>query len=100
MKYWPQLIDLSPQKAFLLEDLRAQLAKDLHLPLEAIPHRDLLNWLSDWFNRHLGKLDLSELLYRIDLNPLPSADAEELAGRILEREAQKVIFRAQYAGRL
>lgn len=100
MKYWPEIIAKPLAKNQLLESLRAQLAKDLQLELEQIPHQKIDQWLGQWLDSQMAKIDLAQILYRIDL-PLETAmSTENLALRILEREAQKVIFRAQYSGRI
>ncbi len=97
---WLQLKKDKPQ---LKEALRQQLAKDLRLSVEQIPEKDLLVWLSHWLQEHTQQL--AEVLYRIDLSEKkvqapPQRGFEQLALQILEREAQKVIFRAQYSGKL
>lgn len=100
MKYWPEIIAKPLAKNQLLESLRAQLAKDLHLELAQIPHQNIDQWLSQWLDSQMAKIDLVQILYRIDL-PLETAmSTKNLALSILEREAQKVIFRAQYSGRI
>ena len=97
---WLQLKKDKPQ---LKKALRQQLAKDLRLSVEQIPEKDLLVWLSHWLQEHTHQL--AEVLYRIDLSEKkvqaqPQRGFEQLALQILEREAQKVIFRAQYSGKL
>jgi len=99
MKFWPQLKQV-PAHLNLLEDLRAQLAKDLSIELMEVPNQKLLEWLSEWLEANLNKIDLAQLLYRIDLEILSAERPREIAEKILEREAQKVIFRAQYSGRI
>ncbi len=100
MKYWPHLKELWPTKIFLKDELRHQIAKDLGLSPEEVPEEDLLLWLSNWLNNHFAEIDLAQLMYRIDLNKPSAERPEELAQAILEREAQKVIFRAQYSGKI
>lgn len=100
MKYWPQLKELWPTKIFLKDELRHQIAKDLGLNPKEVPEENLLMWLSKWLNDHFAEVDLAQLIYRIDLNAPSAERPEELAQAILEREAQKVIFRAQYSGKL
>ncbi|QNR25478.1 hypothetical protein [Croceimicrobium hydrocarbonivorans] len=99
MKFWPQLKQV-PAHLNLLEDLRAQLAKDLGIELMEVPNQNLLEWLNKWLEANLYKIDLAQLLYRIDLEILSAERPQEIAEKILEREAQKVIFRAQYSGRI
>ncbi len=94
-----QKIEASPQRISLLEELRQQVAKDLNLETKEIPKVQLLPWLETWLDKNLGKLDLASLLYRIDLQEKAHPDSHSLAKAILEREAQKVIFRAQYSGK-
>lgn len=98
MEFWLRL----KEQTNLLPNLRAQLAKDLGLDMEAVPKRDLLAWLEDFMAQYIAQNgDLAHLLYRIDLDQSNiSHHSHELAQQILEREAQKVIFRAQYSGKL
>lgn len=98
MEFWLRL----KEQTNLLPNLRAQLAKDLGLDMEAVPKRDLLAWLADFMEQYIAQNgDLAHLLYRIDLDQGNiSYHSQELAQQILEREAQKVIFRAQYSGKL
>jgi len=100
MKYWPQFQELWPSKIFLKDELRHQIAKDLGISPDEVPEEDLLAWLSDWLNDHFSEIDLAQLIYRIDLGITSAERPEELAQAILEREAQKVIFRAQYSGKI
>jgi len=93
-------IEQSPSKGYLLNSLRQQLAKDLALEITAIPESGLLVWLKSWLDQHLSDLDLGQLLYTIDLTEKGYETSYKLAKAILEREAQKVIFRAQYSGKL
>ena len=57
MKFWPQLKQV-PAHLNLLEDLRAQLAKDLSIELMEVPNQKLLEWLSEWLEANLNKIDL------------------------------------------
>ncbi len=99
MKYWPQIQSLSRQYN-LVPELRAQIAKDLGIALAEVPEKELVEWLRNWIEAEANKQDWAQVLYRIDLQ-IPSAERpEEWALAILEREAQKVIFRAQYSGRI
>lgn len=100
LKYWPQFTALLPQKVFLLNELRGQLAKDLHLDLIDIPQENLQFWLAEWLHENLADLDLAQMLYRVDLAITAKESPEDLAQALLEREAQKVLFRAQYSGRI
>lgn len=100
LKYWPQFTAMLPQKAFLLNELRGQLAKDLQLDLIDIPQENLQYWLAEWLHENLADLDLPQLLYRVDLAITAKENPEQLAQALLEREAQKVLFRAQYSGRI
>lgn len=99
MKFWPQIESLSKEQN-LLPELRAQLAKDLQLDLDSVPQFNLQEWLSDWVEKEWNRQDWAQLFYRIDLRVASAERPEEIAQSILEREAQKVIFRAQYSGRL
>jgi len=99
MKYWPQIQSLSNQLN-LLTELRLQIAKDLSLDVDLIPEKELESWLSQWIEIQGNHLDWLQLLYRIDLEFKSAESTWSLANRILEREAQKVIFRAQYSGRI
>lgn len=99
MEFWPQIQQLSSQ-VNLLPELRAQLAKDLALDNHAIPEESLLSWLSTWVSEEWNHQDWAQLFYRIDLNLTSAERPEDIAQSILEREAQKVIFRAQYSGRI
>lgn len=99
MSYLEQ-VRQSPQRQNLALDLREQLAKDLELNLTDIPEEALSDWLSNWLASQIESLALDQLLYRIDLPEKTYSQLDELAQAILEREAQKVIFRAQYSGRL
>ncbi len=99
MNYLQQL-EASPHKRDLKEALRAQLAKDLGIELVQVPADNLLVWLEKWFDQSINQLDLQQLLYRIDLRESAMSSSYELSRAILEREAQKVIFRAQYSGHL
>lgn len=99
MDFWPQIQHLSSQ-VNLLPELRAQLAKDLDLDIPSIPEENLLSWLSTWIAEEWNRRDWAQLCYRIDLNRIATERPSDLARRILEREAQKVIFRAQYSGRI
>lgn len=91
----------------LLEELRRQLAKDLGLSAQ----EDLLKAenLPAALEAHLAQRaqqnqqELAQLCYRIDLAEAQvrtTKSFEALARLILEREAQKVLLRAQLAGRL
>jgi hypothetical protein len=99
-KYWQQLQQYGPS---LQEAFAQQLAKDLQVALEDLPQKDWLSWLSAFLGSR--PQDLAVFLYRVDiseqqlLSRAPQS-TEELAQLILEREAQKVIFKAQYAGKL
>lgn len=99
MEFWPKFQSISAQHN-LLPELRAQLAKDLTLNLKDIPEENLLSWLSTWVEKEWNKQDWVQLFYRIDLHLTSAERPEEIAQAILEREAQKVIFRAQYSGRI
>lgn len=99
MDFWPQIQKLSSE-VNLLPELRAQLAKDLALDINAIPEESLLSWLSTWVAEEWNHQDWAQLFYRIDLNLTSAERPEDIARSILEREAQKVIFRAQYSGRI
>ena len=98
MKFWPQLKEHPP----LLPDLQAQLAKDLDLENTAVPAKDLITWLDKYLQDFIAQGgNLAQLLYRIDLDQTGIRhNTKELALQILERQAQKVIFRAQYSGKL
>lgn len=96
-----------PQRQYLLDQLRRQLAKDLGLSAQ----EDLLTAenLPATLEAHLARRaqqnqqDLRQLCYRIDLaeeKVQQAGDFEALAWLILEREAQKVLLREQMAGRL
>jgi hypothetical protein len=93
-------LEATPIKKKLLEELRQQLAKDLGIPLSEIPQSNLPTWLGAWLFEHAAELNLAQLLYKIDLEPFEGNDFDQLAQRIVEREAQKVFFRAQYSGNL
>lgn len=99
MKFWPQLQGLGKEQN-LLPELRAQLAKDLQVDLDSVPQFNLQDWLSNWIEKEWNRQDWPQLLYRIDVRVASAERPEEIAQSILEREAQKVIFRAQYSGRL
>ncbi len=100
MNYWLQFQNLYSQKIFLKKEIRSQLAKDLQLELKDVPEENLASWLENWLIQNLEKLDLANLLYRVDIEPRAMQNPHILTIAILEREAQKVIFRAQYSGRL
>lgn len=93
-------IEHSPKRINLVESLRQQLAKDLSIDPSEVPVKELEQWLESWLDDHLKSIDIAHLLYRIDLAEKAYADSKSLAIAILEREAQKVIFRAQYSGKL
>lgn len=101
--YWRSLKTHSQQKR-LKDLLRRQLAKDLQLFLREIPEEDLWNTLRQRLQElALQPEHLADLCYRVDLGEevkLSTWEAGELAMLILEREARKIIFREQYAGRL
>lgn len=80
--------------------MRLQIAKDLSLDVDLVPEKELESWLSEWIEIQGDQLDWLQLLYRIDLEFKSAESTWSLANRILEREAQKVIFRAQYSGRI
>lgn len=98
--YWALL---KQAKASLKEAFALQLAKDLQVPVQNLPQENWQPWLSAHLKKHLK--DLPTLLYRVDIseqqlyNTAPR-NTDHLAQLILERVAQKVIFKAQYAGRL
>lgn len=101
--FWTALVTHSQQRR-LSDLLRRQLAKDLQLPLREIPGENLIRYLRDQVAELMRHPEnLAALCYRIDIHEeamAPTADAEALAMLILEREASKIIFREQYAGRL
>jgi hypothetical protein len=91
---------LELQQPQLKEALRRQLAKDLNLRLQDLPKQNLAQWLGQYLATQGSTLP--RLLYQIDISErmdLPENFAM-LAQKILEREAQKVLFREQFAGRL
>lgn len=92
-------IENHPQKPKLLKMLRAQLAKDLNLQIDAVPESGLMPWLHSHLMHLIDKgVDLPQLLYRIDLpEGLASESTEVLGQRIVLREAEKVLFRWQYS---
>lgn len=100
MKYWPEIAVKPLAKNQLLEAFRSQLAKDLQLDLAQIPHQEIDSWLKQWLDEQLPTLDLAQLLYRIDVPFGLGMNTNDLALTIIEREAQKVIFRAQYSGKI
>lgn len=98
LKAWKAL---QKSDSLLKQELRQQLAKDLALRLEELPNEGLLNWLKDWLGQRQDEPALLQCLYRVDLpENLDFSSAEDWAWAILEREAQKVLFRAQMRGDL
>lgn len=92
------IIESSPERdrQNLLKELRSQIAKDFQIPLTSVPQSQMLNWLEAWLDKYLDQLDLAQILYRVDLEEKSYENTEILAQAIMEREAQKVIFRSQY----
>lgn len=107
------LLDLFPsaesdeKRALMIGELQKQVRKDFRLEHDPQPtelYHIILKITEDLRHNHEALL---ELLYRVDLEEKGSSDeelrqynAEKLASRILKREAQKVVFRLQYAGKL
>lgn len=103
MSKYLELLTSDLKKQSLKQMLRKQLSKDLNISMESIPEGGaLLNWLSTFLNNcAFSEHDLAQLLYTIDVdqNKVPhSFTNQDLAQCILEREAQKVYFKAQYSG--
>ena len=96
-------LQLRHPQADLWAELLEQVRKDIGLePPFKKDGDNLVNWLADALEEEIipeGRL--GEVLYRVDLPEASlAARPQELAIRIIEREGQKVIFRAQYSGRL
>ncbi len=108
----PQFSTLSTELSMhqLLQAVWTQLEKDIHalglvispLPGAELPlmHQHLVTFL-----RELAPGSLPEFLYRVDLpestevlDPSTTDFFENLAWKILQREALKVYFRVHYAG--
>jgi hypothetical protein len=99
-KYWPLL---EQAYANLKEAFALQLAKDLQVPVQNLPQENWQPWLSQHLENHIK--DLPVFIYRVDISEqqIKSSaprNTDHLAQLILERVAQKVIFKAQYAGKL
>lgn len=107
------LTDLFPsvhshsKRALLIQELQQQVARDFKQEQPPKPNEILF-----FIKKNLEPLEsnlekLRDLLYRIDLEEksydkvsLSEYSIEDLAVRILKREAQKVVFRLQYSGKL
>jgi hypothetical protein len=98
------IIKQHPKKEQLYQELKNQLAKDLGLTVQEIKdkHENLLEWLTEYLEKEmLARPELNQRLYQIDLpQNAPYHNSEQLALAILSREAHKVLFRAQYSGKL
>lgn len=100
-------IEQHPARRRLFEALKKQLAKDLQCDQQHLPSGNLIDWLAQYLPANFtDQASLKQLLYRTDVpeEAISSHGSDapwlHLAKALLEREAQKVLFREQYAGRL
>ena len=95
------------KRALLIKELQQQVARDFRLEEQPDPNQ-ILFFIKKNLTPYENNLEgLRDLLYRIDLEEksydktsLSEYSIEDLAVRILKREAQKVVFRLQYSGKL
>jgi len=106
MELFPAVRD--PQKkALLIRELQNQVARDFHC-LTVPPAEELYFFLKEQLRKLIQHEEaLRDLLYRVDVEEksedryfLEQHSVEDLALKILKREAQKVVFRLQYSGKL
>lgn len=98
LQHWHKL---EKSAHWLLPELREQLAKDLDLDSGQVPKESLLDWLSDWLEQRIAQPGLLQQLYKVDLSENHTySNVAQLAQAVLNREAQKVLFRAQMRGDL
>ena len=101
---WTGLFGIEKVSVSLKEAFLAQLTKDLNHSFTA-SGEDIFQEVLQLISRAVETNNLSNILYRVDLSEakaracMNSPDPiHSLTQSIMEREAQKVIFRRQYSG--
>ncbi len=101
---WPLMLGIHSHNVELQTALLYQLEKDFLIDLSNLRIEQILEQIEKCVEEAIHTSRLTELLYRVDLNEakahkcLEAEDAvSALAKELLNREAQKVLFRWQYS---